>query len=71
MRDLFMKFRKSEDGATLVEYGLALLVAIGVGGTALTLLAAETAGNFSGAHNSAAFDVTDGTLAGTTATVPQ
>lgn len=45
MRDLFIKFRKSEDGATLVEYGVALLVAIIVGGTALVNLGGQAADN--------------------------
>ena len=35
MRDFLMKFRKDESGATLVEYGVALIVAIIVGGTGL------------------------------------
>jgi len=42
MRNLFLKFRKSEDGATLVEYGVALILAIIVGGTALVSLAGDT-----------------------------
>ena len=42
MRKIFQNFRKSEDGATLVEYGVALLVAIVVGGIALTALATAT-----------------------------
>jgi Flp pilus assembly pilin Flp len=45
MRDFFKKFSKSEDGATLVEYGVALLVAIIVGGVALTNLATTTSEN--------------------------
>ncbi len=45
MRDLFMKFRKSEDGTTLIEYGVALIVAIIVGGTALVTLADNTSIN--------------------------
>lgn len=32
MRDLFIKFRKSEDGASLVEYAVALIVVTIVGG---------------------------------------
>lgn len=39
MRDFFKNFRKSESGATLVEYGIALILAIIVGGTALITLA--------------------------------
>jgi Flp pilus assembly pilin Flp len=42
MRKFFQNFRKSESGATLVEYGVALLVAIVVGGIALTNLAGST-----------------------------
>ena len=42
MRVLFKNFRKSESGATLVEYGVALILAIIVGGTALSNLAADT-----------------------------
>lgn len=45
MRNLFKNFRKSESGATLVEYGVALILAIIVGGTALVTLAGETSGN--------------------------
>ena len=52
MRNLFLKFRKSEDGATLVEYGVALIVAIIVGGTALITLADNTAVNVDGACDS-------------------
>ena len=39
------KFGKSESGATLVEYGVALILAIIVGGTALSLLAEQTTNN--------------------------
>ena len=41
MRDLFKKFRKEESGATLVEYGVALILAVIVGGAALTTLAGD------------------------------
>ncbi len=41
MRDLFKSFRKSEDGATLVEYGVALILAIVIGGGALVTLAGQ------------------------------
>lgn len=37
------KFFRDEDGATLIEYGVALLVAIIVGGTGLVRLGGETA----------------------------
>lgn len=43
MRSLFQNFRNDESGATLIEYGVALLVAIIVGGTALVQLGGETA----------------------------
>ncbi|MEO9825645.1 MAG: hypothetical protein ABJF50_14615 [Paracoccaceae bacterium] len=42
MRNLFQNFRKSESGATLVEYGVALILAILVGGGALSTLAGQT-----------------------------
>lgn len=45
MRNLFINFRKSEDGATLVEYGVALILAIIVGGTALVTLAGGVSNN--------------------------
>ena len=41
MRDFFMKFRKDESGATLAEYGIALIVGIVLGGTALGVLATD------------------------------
>ena len=45
MRDLFIKFRSSESGATLVEYGVALLLAIVLGGGALVALANQSGTN--------------------------
>ena len=60
MRDFLMKFRKDESGATLVEYGVALIVAIIVGGTALSTLAGETSLNMNEAESSLYTD--DGTL---------
>lgn len=47
MCNFVKSFRKSESGATLVEYGVALILAIIVGGTALSVLADETSGNMS------------------------
>ena len=38
MRDLFIKFRKSEDGASLVEYAVALIVVTIVGGAGVLLI---------------------------------
>jgi len=54
MRKFLLKighFRRSEDGATLVEYGIALLVAVVVGATALITLANTTERSFLGANN--------------------
>lgn len=42
MRNLIKNFRKSESGATLVEYGVALILAIIVGGVALQNLGEDT-----------------------------
>jgi Flp pilus assembly pilin Flp len=42
MRKLFQNFRSEESGATLVEYGVALIMAIVLGGTALATLANNT-----------------------------
>ncbi|MCV6595414.1 MAG: hypothetical protein OIF48_20890 [Silicimonas sp.] len=52
MRDLFINFRKSESGATLVEYGVALLLAIVLGGGALVTLANQTDANMDAACDS-------------------
>jgi pilus assembly protein Flp/PilA len=38
---LFQRFRRDEKGVTLVEYGIALVLAITVGVGALTLLGGE------------------------------
>lgn len=45
MRVSIKNFLKRESGATLVEYGVALILAIIVGGTALSTLARETSAN--------------------------
>ncbi len=42
MKNILNAFLRDEDGAALVEYGLALLVVILVGTTALGVLAADT-----------------------------
>ena len=42
-------FAKSESGATLVEYGVALIVAIILGATALSVLGGGTSVNFGNA----------------------
>ena len=38
---LFARFRRDERGVTLVEYGIALVLAVVVGATALTDLAGQ------------------------------
>jgi len=48
-KTLLSKFRREEDGAALVEYGVALLVVILVGTTALVTLANNTGTLFQGA----------------------
>jgi Flp pilus assembly pilin Flp len=42
MKALLSKFRRDEDGAALVEYGIALLVVILVGTAALVTLSRNT-----------------------------
>lgn len=42
MKNILKTFLRDEDGAALVEYGLALLVVILVGTTALGVLADDT-----------------------------
>lgn len=41
---MFKLFKNDESGATLVEYGVALLLAIVLGGGALVALANQTTG---------------------------
>lgn len=50
MRSLFDEFLRREFGATLVEYGVALLVAIIIGATALVNLGGQTSDNFTTAE---------------------
>ena len=38
MKNLMIRFARDEKGVTLVEYGIALILAIVVGGAALTAL---------------------------------
>ena len=54
MTKLFNKFRRDEKGVTLVEYGIALVLAIMVGGTLLTGLATQVNTNVTDATASAA-----------------
>ena len=51
MRSIFQKFKSDESGATLIEYGVALVVAIVVGGSALSILAQETSLNMTEAED--------------------
>ncbi len=53
VRNVFVKLRSDEKGATLVEYGIALFVAIVVGGAILTNLAGTTSSNFVRANTAA------------------
>ncbi len=56
MCDLFKKFRKDEDGATLVEYAVVLLIVIIAGGAVWTELGSEAANNIQIAGDVDAFD---------------
>ncbi len=49
MKKLLNDFRKSEDGATLVEYGIALVLAVSVGAGALSVLATNVNQNMTDA----------------------
>ncbi len=49
MKNLITTFLRDEDGAALVEYGIALLVVILVGTAALITLAQDTGELFGGA----------------------
>lgn len=49
MKNIIANFIREEDGAALVEYGLALLVVILVGVGALQIVAGDTATLFGGA----------------------
>ena len=53
LRKFFVSLRRNERGATLVEYGIALFVAITVGGALLTDLAGTTSTNFTDADEAA------------------
>lgn len=47
---MLIKFLNRESGATLVEYGVALILAIVVGGGGMASLASQSSENFSGAE---------------------
>ena len=44
MRELFMKFRKEESGASLVEYAVALIVVTIIGGAGVIVLGQNAGG---------------------------
>lgn len=50
MKALLKNFLSEDSGATLVEYGVALLVVIIVGGLAITTLARNTQANVNAAN---------------------
>ena len=58
MKNIIANFIREEDGAALVEYGLALLVVILVGTVALTQLAGDTQTLFGGAATATTTAVT-------------
>lgn len=58
IRKFFTRLRKDESGATLVEYGIALFVAITVGGSLLVTLADTTGDNFTDANTAATYVAT-------------
>ena len=58
MKNIIVNFIREEDGAALVEYGLALLVVILVGTVALTTLATDTETLFGGAATATTAAVT-------------
>ncbi|MGJ8546040.1 MAG: Flp family type IVb pilin [Sulfitobacter sp.] len=49
MKNLFNRFRKDEEGATLVEYGIALGIAIAVGSAGLVALSGNIEANMASA----------------------
>lgn len=54
MTKFLKKFRRDEKGVTLVEYGIALVLAIMVGGALLTGLAGQVSTNMTDATTAAA-----------------
>ncbi|KUJ85181.1 hypothetical protein AVO45_16880 [Ruegeria marisrubri] len=57
---LIGKLKRDERGATLVEYAIALLVAIGVGGFVVTNLSTNTQDNFCSADDAVQGAAPDG-----------
>ncbi|SFC07952.1 Flp family type IVb pilin [Tropicimonas isoalkanivorans] len=54
------RFSKDEKGVTLVEYGIALILAVGLGAAALTDLSAEVDGKMGEAELAMGNKVADG-----------
>ncbi len=67
MKNIIANFIREEDGAALVEYGIALLVVILVGTGALVALSGNTEALFGQANTAAGGAVTAG---GGTALIP-
>ena len=44
--NVLRRFRRDDEGATLVEYGIALLIAVGVGTFVVTNISADTSAIF-------------------------
>ena len=64
MKNIISNFIREEDGAALVEYGIALLVVILVGTTALISVAQDTGTLFTGAETATGAVVTAAAAAG-------
>ena len=50
IKSLWIRFTKCDEGATLVEYGIALTLAVTVGAGALALLAGDVDAEFTAAR---------------------
>ena len=50
LKTLMTRFRRCDEGATLVEYGIALTIAVTVGATALFTLSGSTSAKFDAAN---------------------
>jgi len=65
MKKRLTRFMRDEDGATLVEYGIALFIAILVGGTLLTGLASTVGDQFTEADTRISAEQTEAGYGGT------
>ena len=61
IKNLVARFRNDEEGATLVEYAIALLIAVGVGTVIVNGLAVSTKTNFQNANKCLNSTAADGT----------